>query len=89
MTGPEHMECGDDFMHDAGQAQAGTSEHLSLVASAQAHYTAALAAATALQRVSYGHLPSEDRKAWIAVCGAEQRPVQVAGLPAAEGNGAR
>lgn len=64
MTGPEHYKHGEAWLykaaHDGARGAAETAE--SCAAIAQAHFTAALAAATAL--ASHDAYDSPDHRAW-------------------------
>ena len=73
MTGPDHYREGERLLHLAQNGY----EPEQCTAMAQAHFTAALAAATALGREGEGQtMPSKDRAAWFAVA-AECRKTEV------------
>src|SRR4029077_15588033 len=67
MTGPEHFEeaerclLGDSCEY--GCPHSGCEHEMRLIARAQAHFTAALAAATALSR--FGEMPADDADEWL------------------------
>lgn len=78
MTGPEHYAAGDALMAEyAGRARDKRPYAPGLLAEAQAHYTAALAAATAMAHHNQGGdsgMPLRDRRAWFAAAGTTADP---------------
>ena len=74
MTGPEHFRAGEHLIAAITQPDAMSpqkrilqaGDHAQVIALAQAHFTAALAAATALGHEGEGRtMPSKDRAAWF------------------------
>ena len=82
MTGPEHFRAGEDLIAEITQPSAmnpqkrilQAGDHAEVIALAQAHFTAALAAATALGHLVEGGPLGADRYAWI--CAASEHPGQ-------------
>ena len=72
MTGPEHYAEADELMVQLDSCDPDEPRWLGLCAAAQAHYSAALAAATALQYP--GPHSAESRDQWASALPAENHP---------------
>jgi hypothetical protein len=76
-SGPEHYQAGEDLLDEASeQFPRDERAALYLVARAQAHFTAALAAATALRVTTPEGMGREDKQAWREVAATPQKPVE-------------
>ena len=73
MTGPEHYQAAEQLLKQVTSLNGIVSEetrHANTIAAAQAHFTAALAAATALSSTADG-MDGLDRAAWDQAAGVQ------------------